>query len=79
MYHRDELELDLLYLRRLTGDLLLDRLRGGDLLLGGDPLLSLYLGGDGRPHRGGGPLLGGLLRGGRGAGLGANTGWAVIS
>ena len=42
MYHRDELELDLLYLRRLTGDLLLDRLRGGDLLLGGDPLKKVY-------------------------------------
>ena len=37
-------------------------------------LLSLYRGGDGRPHLGGGPLLGGLLRGGRGAGLGARTG-----
>ena len=43
-------------------------------------LLSLYLGGDGpRPQRGGGPLLGGLLRGGLGTMRGANTGCAVIS
>lgn len=35
-FHRDELELDRLYLRLLTGDL--DRLRGGGVLLrgGGD-------------------------------------------
>lgn len=45
--HLDELELDLLYRRRLTGDLLRDRLLGGDLRRGGD-LLSLYLGGEGR-------------------------------
>ena len=42
MYHRDELELDLLYLRRLTGDLLRDRLRGGDLLLGGGEPLEKF-------------------------------------
>jgi len=34
--HLEELELDLLYLRRLTGDRLLVRLRGGLRRRGGD-------------------------------------------
>lgn len=59
----DELELDLLYLLRLAGDLDLDRLLGGERLRGGDLLRSLYdpLGGDPPPllfslfsHLGGG-------------------------
>ena len=37
-FYLEELELDLLYLRRRTGDLLRDRLRGGDLRRGGDLL-----------------------------------------
>ena len=40
-HHLEELELDLLYLRRLTGDLLLDRLRGGGVLLRGGDALKL--------------------------------------
>lgn len=71
---RDELELDLLYLRR-RGERDLDRLRGGDLRRIG---LRLYLGGEGRPQRGAG-RLGGLRRGGALMGRGISTALAVTS
>lgn len=66
-----ELELDDLLLR-LVRDLERDRARrGGERRRMGGLRGGLYLGGEGRPHLGGGPLLGGGLRlmgltGGRG-------------
>lgn len=66
-----ELELDLDLLLRLVRDLERDLLRGGERRRMGGLRGGLYLGGEGRPHLGGGPLLGGGLRlmgltGGRG-------------
>lgn len=75
-----ELELDLDLLLRLVRDLDRDLLRGGERRrMGG--LRGLYLGGgEGRPHLGGGPLLGGGLRLiGLTGGRGGNTVAAVTS
>lgn len=76
MAYLEELELDRLYRLRLAGDLDLDLERDrdliGDLLLGGDLLLSLNLGGGGE-RRQPGPLRGGLRLGG-GGGLGREMG-----
>lgn len=89
MSYRDELELDRLYLRLLTGDRLRDRRRGGLRRLGGDllPPTSLpYLGGEGPlpppAHLPGGPPRlrgGGVRRGGLATGRGGKTVWAVTS